>query len=106
MMKMHLSEFSNHWTRHIPKKGCLPHDSGWDIDSLDAPFDFIFVHTSDKGEVNKVNSIDEIAARFIEAGGHIIRPKLRIPGVGSLIACEDAAGHTFSFIEEELSQGM
>ncbi|WP_100278737.1 VOC family protein [Mariprofundus aestuarium] len=81
-------------------------DSGWDIDSLDAPFDYIFVHTSHKGEVNKVNSIDEIAARFIASGGHIIRPILRIPGVGSLIACEDAAGHLFSFIEEELSQGL
>ncbi|ATX79896.1 hypothetical protein Ga0123461_1482 [Mariprofundus aestuarium] len=106
MVKMHLSELSNHWTRRFPKPGHSVQDSGWDIDSLDAPFDYIFVHTSHKGEVNKVNSIDEIAARFIASGGHIIRPILRIPGVGSLIACEDAAGHLFSFIEEELSQGL
>ena len=103
MMKMNLSEISYHQAHNMPGSGYSRHHSGWDIDKLDGPFDYIYVHTSSKEEINEVSSIDYIAERFLEGGGNIVRPKLTIPGVGSLITCEDTSGHRFSFIEEEKS---
>jgi len=105
-MKMNLSELGNHLTRRLHKQRYSAHNSGWDIDTREAPFDYIFVHLSENEAVSKVTSIDYIARRFVKGGGNIIRPKLKIPGIGTMITCEDIAGHRFSFIEEELSQGV
>lgn len=77
--------------------------SDWEIEKFDAPFDFYSVHITSCGKLNEVSSIDEIAERFLEGGGSIVREKLIIPGVASLISCRDAAGQVFSFIAEDQS---
>jgi len=77
--------------------------SDWEIEQFDAPFECYTVHVSSSGKLNEVTSVDDIAERFLEGGGRIVRGKLTIPGVGALISCEDAIGQVFSFIEEDQS---
>ncbi len=74
--------------------------SDWAIEKIDAPFDCYTVHINSRGKLNKVVSVDDIATMFIEGGGSVVRKKLTIPGIASLISCRDASGHVFSFIEE------
>ena len=73
----------------------------WNIEKIEAPFECYTVHISSRGNLNEVASVDDIAEKFIAGGGSIIRKKLIIPGVASLISCEDAIGQVFSFIEED-----
>ncbi|GAV19811.1 hypothetical protein MMIC_P0769 [Mariprofundus micogutta] len=75
--------------------------SDWEIERVDAPFECYTVHINSCGKLNEVTSVDDVAERFLEGGGKIVRNKLTIPGVGSLISCEDTVGHVFSFIEED-----
>jgi len=75
--------------------------SDWEIEKLNAPFDFYTIHIASRGKLNKVTSVDDIAERFLDGGGSVVREKLIIPGVASLISCKDAMGQVFSFIEEE-----
>ena len=104
MLKVTLSEFSNYSVQMI-KSACPPRRSGWHIDSVDAPFDYILIHNAECEAIGKVSSVDDVAKQFLAGGGDVIRPKLTIPGVGSLITCEDAAGQIFSFLEEEEQSG-
>ncbi|MDX8405178.1 MAG: hypothetical protein R8K50_03415 [Mariprofundus sp.] len=77
------------------------HTSDWEVETFNAPFHFYSVHIASNGKLNKVFSVDDIAEKFLAGGGGIVREKLTIPGVASLISCVDAAGHVFSFIEED-----
>jgi len=77
----------------------VPSHSDWEIEQHDSPFDFHTIHIASKGKLNEVTSVDDIAESFLDGGGSIVREKLIIPGVASLISCEDANGHVFSFIE-------
>ena len=72
----------------------------WAIERIDAPFEFIAVH-SNCVKLNEVASVDDVAETFLQGGGSIVRKKLTIEGVASLISCEDTLGHVFSFIEQE-----
>jgi len=74
----------------------------WIISSkLNAPFECIRVYCNGLKNITEVASIDSVAEQFINGGGAIIRPKMHITGIGSLITCSDCAGHTFSFIETD-----
>lgn len=99
MMRVKITDlnFQNQPDRHIELER-FPGD--WEIEKLDAPFDCYTVHINSVGKLNKVVSVDDIAEKFLEGGGSIVREKLTIPGVASLISCKDASGHVFSFIEE------
>ncbi|ATX81788.1 hypothetical protein Ga0123462_0919 [Mariprofundus ferrinatatus] len=99
-MKATLSTLSSYQIQML-KSVCPRRRSGWHIDKVDAPFDYLHIHTPESESVDNVSSVDDVAERFIAGGGDVIRPKLTIPGVGSLISCEDAAGQVFSFFEEE-----
>ena len=99
MRIMNLSELTNRHPRNSAP-GHLPERSEWHIDVYDAPFDFIHVSTASKS-ITEVSSVDKVAERFIEGGGDIVRSKLEIPGVGTLITCADTIGQRFSFIEQE-----
>lgn len=72
----------------------------WEIETIKAPFSFHTVHVASRGKLNKVASVDDVAEQFLEGGGSIVRQKLTIPGIASLISCQDAIGQVFSFIEE------
>ncbi len=72
----------------------------WAIEEVDAPFEFIAIH-SNCAKLNEVASVDDIAETFLRGGGTIVRKKLTIAGVASLISCKDTFGHVFSFIEQE-----
>ncbi len=79
---------------------------GWAIESCDAEFNYLRVRTTDPGtctdaDVVDVTSIDTVAKKFLTGGGSVIRPKLLIPGIGTLITCRDSVGQTFTFMEEE-----
>jgi len=74
----------------------------WAIEEVDAPFEYISVH-SNCTKLNEVASVDDIAETFLRGGGTIVRKKLIIAGVASLISCKDRLGHVFSFIEQESS---
>ncbi|MDQ6993154.1 MAG: hypothetical protein Q9M31_06725, partial [Mariprofundus sp.] len=74
----------------------------WAIEKLEAPFEFIAIH-SDCVKLNEVSSVDGVAEAFLKGGGSIVREKLTIKGVASLISCKDTRGHIFSFIEQELA---
>ncbi|MDQ6999089.1 MAG: hypothetical protein Q9M17_10285 [Mariprofundus sp.] len=72
----------------------------WLIEEVDAPFEFITIH-SNCTKLNEVASVDDVAETFLRGGGTIVREKLTIAGVASLISCKDNHGHVFSFIEQE-----
>ncbi|MDQ6996033.1 MAG: hypothetical protein Q9M82_01050 [Mariprofundus sp.] len=69
---------------------------------IHAPFECIRVYSEGLKNITEVASIDSVEKQFINGGGSITRPKMHIPGIGSLISCRDCAGHTFSFFETEL----
>ncbi len=90
------------WARNQP----VPEQAGWAIQSCEARFDYQRIHTADPdsstNNVVDVTSIDATAEKFLSGGGCIIRPKIFIPGVGTLITCRDSVGQVFTFIEEEI----
>jgi hypothetical protein len=78
----------------------------WTIESCDAEFNYLRVRTTDPGsctdaDVVDVTSIDAVTEKFLTGGGSVIRPKLLIPGVGTLISCSDSVGQVFTFLEEK-----
>jgi len=74
----------------------------WTISTnIHAPFECIRVYCDGLKNITEVASIDSVVEQFISGGGAIIRPKMHIPGIGSLITCSDCMGHTFSFIETD-----
>jgi len=89
------------WARNKP----VSEQSGWAIQSCEAEFDYLCIHTADPdtciSNVVDVTSVDAIAEKFLSGGGGIVRPKILIPGVGTLITCRDSVGQVFTFIEEE-----
>lgn len=104
MRTMNLSELTDRQHRYFSENR-VHHQAqnDWHIDVYDAPFDFIHISTASKA-ITEVSSIDKIAERFIEGGGDIVRSKLEIPGIGTLITCADTIGQRFSFIETESEQ--
>jgi len=68
---------------------------------LHAPFECIRVFSKGLKNVTEVASIDAVTEQFIRGGGSIGRPKMHIPGIGTLISCRDCVGHMFSFFETE-----
>lgn len=104
MRTMNLSEPGNRQHRYFSDNSVhYQEQNDWHIDVYDAPFDFIHVSTASKA-ITEVSSIDKIAERFIEGGGDIVRAKLEIPGIATLITCADTIGQRFSFIETESEQ--
>ena len=84
----------------------VPEQTGWAIQSCEAEFDYLRIHTTDpdtcENNVIDVTSINATAEKFLSGGGSIIRPKILIPGVGTMITCRDSVGQVFTFIEEEI----
>jgi predicted enzyme related to lactoylglutathione lyase len=50
-----------------------------------------------------VDSVDGILAKIKANGGHVIRPKSPVPGVGWMAYCKDTEGNTFDLMEEDPS---
>jgi len=69
--------------------------------SHDAPFDCLRVYGDGLKHMTEVASLDSVTEQFIAGGGAIVRPRMDIPGVGSMISCRDSIGQTFSFFEYE-----
>ena len=58
------------------------------------------------GPVNYVNtvqveSVDDTAARVVEAGGKVVLPKRAIPGVGWLMYCQDTESNVFGLMHPD-----
>ncbi len=76
--------------------------SDWIISSkFNAPFECIRVYSHGLKNITEVASIDTVVEQFIQGGGSIARPKMHIPGIGTLISCRDCAGQMFSFLETD-----
>ncbi len=79
----------------------------WVIDMCDAEFTYLHVRTADPNactntaSVIEVTSIEATTEKFLTGGGSVVRGKLLIPGIGSLITCRDSVGQEFTFMEEE-----
>jgi hypothetical protein len=48
-----------------------------------------------------VASIDEFMKKVVKSGGHILTPKLEIPGVGLHAYCRDTEGNIFGLIQRD-----
>jgi hypothetical protein len=46
-----------------------------------------------------ISSIDEYMAKVETLGGKIIEPKMAIPTIGYIAACQDTEGNTFGLLE-------
>lgn len=98
-------EKQQHQKQRVPGRPVSGH-SGWTIQSCAAEFEYLRIRTTDSysctdADVVDVTSVDTVAEKFLTGGGSVIRPKLPIPGVGTLISCRDSVGQVFTFIEEE-----
>ncbi len=67
-----------------------------------APFECIRIFSEGLKNITEVASIDTVKEQFLRGGGSIARPKMHIPGIGTLISCRDCVGHMFSFLETEI----
>lgn len=88
---------------------------GWAVDIWTGPAEYWLIDTAGginggimrrMGEAATVNtievpSIDEFMKKVVKSGGHIITPKLAIPGVGLHAYCSDTEGNTFGLIERD-----
>jgi predicted enzyme related to lactoylglutathione lyase len=92
---------------------------GWHIEKWDGPRDYRLVSTGGDeqpginggifkrdGPVNYVNtidvpSVDEFVKKITEQGGREVVPRMRIPGVGDLVYCQDTEGNVFGILEPE-----
>ena len=80
----------------------------WAVESCDAEFSYQRIRTADSdactGTANVIDvaSIDATIEKFLAGGGTVVRPKLLISGIGTLITCRDSVGHVFTFMEEKL----
>jgi len=90
------------WTRNQT----APEQTGWAIQSCEAEFDYLRIRTAGPdtctNNVIDVTSVDATAEQFLSGAGSIVRPKIHIPGVGTMITCRDSVGQVFTFIEEEM----
>jgi len=68
---------------------------------IHAPFENIRIYSKGLKNVTEVASIDAVTEQFLRGGGSVARPKMQIPGIGTLISCRDCVGHMFSFLEAE-----
>jgi len=72
----------------------------WMVSSnLNAPFECIRIYSNGLKNITEVASIDAVTEQFTRGGGAIARPKMHIPGIGTLISYRDCVGQMFSFIE-------
>jgi predicted enzyme related to lactoylglutathione lyase len=91
---------------------------GWKTSKWDGPVDYWLVKTGEDAEgidggiarrrpgsvtmfSMEVPSADEFAAKVVEAGGKIVRPKSAIPGIGWIVYCEDTEGNAFSIMQDD-----
>ncbi len=68
---------------------------------IHAPFECMRIFSKGLKNVTEVASIDTVTEQFMRGGGSIGRPKMHIPGIGTLISCRDCTGQIFSFLETE-----
>ncbi len=93
---------------------------GWEISKWDGDMPYWLVKTGEASEpgidggltmrqqpgqatvnVVAVDSVDDTTAKVEAAGGGIVAPKMRIPGVGHVAYCRDTEGNVFSVIQAE-----
>jgi uncharacterized protein len=88
---------------------------GWSIDLWTGPAEYWLINTGqginggimrrmDKATtINTVQvaSIDEFMKKVVAGGGHIVTPKLTIPGVGLHAYCRDTEGNLFGLIQQD-----
>ena len=48
-----------------------------------------------------VPNLDEVMSRVLESGGHIVEPKLSIPGIGWYATCAEPGGLRFGIIQAD-----
>jgi predicted enzyme related to lactoylglutathione lyase len=96
---------------------------GWKISKWEGPVDYWLVTTgedtepgingaikyrveSDQHTVNTVEvaSVDECLQSIANAGGEVVMPKTKIPGVGFHAYCKDTEGNIFGLIESGASE--
>ncbi len=92
----------------------------WPVNKWEGPEDYWLISTGTEKEpgvtggvagrikpedttavVFDVASVDEMAAKVIQAGGQIRESKKAIPGVGYLVMCRDTEGNTFGIMQLE-----
>ena len=91
---------------------------GWEFRHLGGPRDYWLVTTGPgdepginggvfrrEGPVNfvntvKVDSVDEYVSKVEAGGGRVVVPKIRLPGIGYLVYCQDTEQNVFGMIEE------
>lgn len=90
---------------------------GWNIDLWTGPAEYWLINTGEgiNGGIMRrmdsasiintiqVSSIDEYMKKVVKGGGHIITPKLSIPGVGLHAYCRDTEGNIFGLIQRDES---
>jgi len=90
---------------------------GWSIDLWTGPAEYWLINTGQgiNGGIMRrmesattvntiqVASIDEFMKKVVTSGGHIVTPKLTIPGVGLHAYCRDTEGNIFGLIERDES---
>ena len=90
---------------------------GWNIELWTGPAEYWLINTGQgiNGGIMRrmesattintiqVDSIDEFMKKVVAGGGHIITPKLTIPGVGLHAYCRDTEGNLFGLIQRDES---
>ena len=82
--------------------------AGWAIESCDAEFNYLRIRTTDSDACTNITNVIDVASiettikKFLAGGGTVVRPKLLIPDVGTLVTCRDSIGQVFTFMEEKL----
>jgi len=91
-----------HASRPASKQENSGHSSfGWQIEAVEAPFEFLQIRDPRVAQVSEVASIKQIAECYLEIGGQITAPPLSIDGIGTLLCCENAQGERFAYLEED-----
>jgi len=50
-----------------------------------------------------VPDLDDVVARVIAAGGHVVEPRMPIPGIGWYATCAEPGGLKFGLIQADES---
>ena len=91
---------------------------GWKINKWEGPIDYWLVETGEEGQpgINggimaaqedqppttvtvDVESVDEMTAKVVAAGGQVVAPKMPVPGVGWMAYVTDPGGVLFSLMQ-------
>lgn len=106
-------------------KRFFEHVFGWQFEKFSMPYDYYRIQAGAEDEPGidggigaisdtpaaggkpltqvtvPVQNVDDYIARVLEAGGHVIEPKMPIPGIGWFASCAEPGGLLFGIIEAD-----